>query len=170
MRHDSVEKLLHSVVNEGVGQAERQQQNLPSAERTIPDLVIFLNNQPFLCDVTIVDTLADTNLAVASKKSGGAAEAAAAKKVVKYQLVAQAMGAKHLPFAVETTGGMSELAKRLIREIHFAAHQHCTWRDVEAVGSHLVDAIAIAVQRCSGMALRASLERERRIAMGTSAA
>ena len=81
-----------------------------------------------------------------------------------------AMGAVHLPFAVETMGGLSESAQRLIREIHHAAREHCTWRDADLIGTHLVDSIAIAVQRCSGMALRASLEKERRIAMGSAAA
>ena len=36
------------------------------------------------------------------------------------------------------------------------------WRDVDASGSHLLDSVAIAVQRCSGMAVRASVEREAR--------
>jgi len=42
--------------------------------------------------------------------------------------------------------------------------------DADEIGAHLVDSIAVAVPRCTGMALRASLEKERRIAMGASAA
>ena len=34
----------------------------------------------------------------------------------------------------------------------------------------MVDSIAIALQRCTGMALRASVERERRVVMGAAAA
>jgi len=30
---------------------------------------------------------------------------------------------------------------------------HCTWRDANAIGAHLLDSVAIAVQRCTGMAL-----------------
>ena len=77
------------------------------------------------------------------------------------------MGAVHLPFAVESMGGLSKSAQQLIREIHCAAEQHCTWRDVNTIGAHLVDVVAIAVQRYTGMALRVSLDKERRVALGT---
>ena len=149
-----------------MGQCYRQQRNLPAAERTIPDLVLYLNGKPLLSDVTVVDPMADTNLAEAVLGSGRAVEAAAARKVAKYAATAEAMVAVHLPFAVETTGGLSESAQQLIREIHHSAGQHCTWREAESIGSHLVDSIAIAVQRCTGMALQANIQQERRIAMG----
>lgn len=80
------------------------------------------------------------------------------------------MDATHLPFAIETMGGLSESAQQLIREIYHAARTHCTWRDANAIGTHLVDSIAIAVQRCTGMALQASLGREMQLAMGAQAA
>jgi hypothetical protein len=51
-----------------------------------------------------------------------------------------------------------------------SAGDHCTWREADAIGTHLVDSIAIAVQRCTGMALRVSLNRERSVAMGAFAA
>ena len=81
-----------------------------------------------------------------------------------------AMDAVHLPFAVETTGGLSETAQRLIREIHHSASTHWSWRDANAIGTHLVDSIAIAVQRCTGMVLRASMKREPGIATVAQAA
>ena len=34
------------------------------------------------------------------------------------------------------------------------------------IGKHLVDAVASAVQRCSGMALQASADRDMRMAIG----
>ena len=80
------------------------------------------------------------------------------------------MQAVHLPFAVETMGGLSESAQQLLREIHHSASTHCTWRDADAIGSHLLDCVAIAVQRCTGMALRASVERETTRALGARAA
>ena len=92
------------------------------------------------------------------------AREAARKEEEKYKPVAEAMCAVHLPFAVETMGGLSETAQQLIREIHHSASTHCPWRDANAIGTHLVDSIAIAVQRCTGM------ERERGTAMGAQAA
>ena len=87
-----------------------------------------------------------------------------------FRLVAEAMDAVRLPFAVESMGGLSETAQQLIREIHHSASTQCTWRDADTIGTHLVDSIAIAVQRCTGMTLRASLEREMQLAMGAQAA
>ena len=57
-------------------------------------------------------------------------------------------------------GGLSESAQQLIREIHHSAGSHCTWRDAAAIGVYPVESVAIAVQRCTGMALQASVERD----------
>ena len=75
-----------------------------------------------------------------------------------------------MPFAVETTGGLSESAQRLIRAIHHSAGSHRTWRDASTIGTHLVNAVAIAVQRCNGMALQRSQWMEWDVAMGARAA
>ena len=61
-------------------------------------------------------------------------------------------------------------ALQLVREIHHSASTHCTWRNADTIGSHLLDCVAIAVQRCTGMALRASVERETTRALGARAA
>lgn len=91
---------------------DRQQHNLPSAERTIPDLFNQLNGKPCLCDVTVEDTLADINLATAAHQPGRAAKKVADKKVHKYRACAEAMQAVHLPFAVEMTRGFGESAQQ----------------------------------------------------------
>ena len=113
-------------------------------------------------------------LAAASRRTGQlareAAKKAAKKKEDKYKHVAEQMSAVHLPFAVESMGGLSETAQQLIRGVHHSVGSHCTWRDANAVGTHLVDAVAMAVQRCTGMALQTSADREMRVAMGVGAA
>ena len=144
--------------------------NNPAANRTIPDLLIYLDNQTFLCDVTVADTLADGYLPLSKHGPGRLAEKKAQKKEQKYRKVATEMQAVHLPFAVETMAGLSESAQQLLREIHHSASTHCTWRDADAIGSHLLDSVAITVQRCTGMALRASVERETTRALGARAA
>ena len=118
--------------------------------------------------MTVADTLADSNLATAARRPGQLAKEAAKKKEDKYRLVAESMDATHLPFAVESMGGLSESAQQLVREIHHSAGAHCTWRDADSIGTHPIDSIAIAVQRCTGMALQASMEREMELVMGTS--
>ena len=85
-------------------------------------------------------------------------------------LAADAMRAVHLPFAVETMGGLSESAQQLIRETHHSTGDHNTWHDAAIIGTHLVDAVAIAVQRCTGMALQKSQWRERQVATAAQVA
>ena len=101
-------------------------------------------------------------------KRGRENEVEAEKKERKYRRVETEMRAVHLPFAVETMGGLSKSALQLVREIHHSASTHCTWRNADTIGSHLLDCVAIAVQRCTGMALRASVERETARALGLS--
>ena len=136
----------------------------------MPDLLIRMNNQVILCDVTVTDTLANSNLATAASGPAQLAEEAAKGKLDKYELVAEAMHAVHLPFAVESMGGLSESAQQLIRAIHYSAGSHRTWRDAGTVGTHLVNVVAIAVQRCTGMALQKTQWMERDVAMGSRAA
>ena len=113
--------------------------------------------------------MADTNLATASTGLDKLANQASSKKEEKYGATTTTMQAKHLPFAVETMGGLSQTARQLIRVIYHSAKQHCTWRDVDAIVTHLVDSIAIAVQSTLGRSLQVSLEGEARIAMGAAA-
>ena len=53
---------------------------------------------------------------------------------------------------------------------HHSAGDHNTWRDAAIIGTHLVDAVAIAVLRCTGMALQKSQWRARQVAMEAQAA
>ena len=62
------------------------------------------------------------------------------------------MNATHLPFAVETMGGLSTAAQQLVHEIHNSTGTHCTWRDAKLIGTHQIDSVAIAVQRYTGNA------------------
>lgn len=129
LRHDSIELQLIQTIRDGVGTAYRQQRGLQGADRTIPDLLIRLGNRTYLCDVTVVDTLANTHLDIAAAGPGKMAESAAKKKVDKYAACAAAIRVVHLPFAVETMGGLSKSALQLLREIHNAAASGCHWRD-----------------------------------------
>ena len=57
---------------------------------------------------------------------------------------------------------LSESALQLVLDIHHChgASTYKKWRDADTIGAHLLDSIAIAVQRCTGMKVRAVLERE----------
>ena len=100
LRHDTIEMQLTETIRGGVGIAYPQQHNLPAAERTVPDLVIYLGNKVYLCDETVIGTLAESNLAVASRGPSVLANAAAKKKVDKYRAVAAAAGVMRLRLAI----------------------------------------------------------------------
>ena len=114
--------------------------------------------------------VANTNLPYSTVRSGCLADKWASKKVRKYSACAERLGATHLPFAVESMGGLSESALQLVREIHHSAGTSGTWRDPDTIGAHLLDSIAIAVQRGCGMAVRASMDGEMRRVFGAAAA
>ena len=80
------------------------------------------------------------------------------------------MPSVQLSFVVESMGGLSESAQQLIREVQHSARDHCPWKSADVIGMRLVRSIAIAVQRFTGMALQVSLDKERSVAMGGSAA
>ena len=69
-------------------------------------MLIHLGNRAYLCDVTVADNLADSNLAKASDRPGQLARQKAKDKIAKYKDVAEQMSAVHLPFAVEAMGGL----------------------------------------------------------------
>ena len=60
--------------------------------------------------------------------------------------------------------------KAAICPVHFSTQRLYTWRDADEIGADPVDSIAIAVQRCAGMVLRARVKHERRVAMSAAAA
>ena len=113
--------------------------------------------------------MANTHLDTAASGPGKLANHATKGKVDKYAECAAANDAVHLPFAVETMGGLSVSAQQLLREIHHAAASGRQWRDAQEIGTHLVSGIAISVQRCQGVALQASLRREVTMAVGQAA-
>ena len=51
-----------------------------------------------------------------------------------------------------------------------ASRSDSTHAYANAIGSHLLNNVAIAVQRCTNMALRASMEQEMTRALGASVA
>ena len=81
--------MLHNTIRDGIGLAYRQQHGLPSAARTVPDLLIQLDNRTFLCDVTVADTLGDANLVHSKRGPGCLADHKGRGKEQKYSAVAK---------------------------------------------------------------------------------
>ena len=116
-----------------------------------PDLLVQMSNRALICNVTVVDTLADSSLALAGQGRPSWRTRRHARMVDKPMLAADTMRPVHLPFAVETTGRLSESARQLIRQMRRSAGSHSTCRDADVNSTQLVDAVAIAEQRCTAL-------------------
>jgi len=124
-------------------------------ERQRPDLSIVAGTKRYLVDVTVVNPLALSNLAVASSAPLATAEKAAKLKLTKYADLAKRSRATFVPFAVETTGGFCKAAVQFVKDVTSAASKlHFSWCPSEEVRG-LLPSIAAAVQ--SGNAHAVSL-------------
>ena len=113
-------------------------------------------------------SLAESSPGTTGTRAGKLVEETVEAKVDTYQLAATNLRELSAcrTLSVETMGGLVCRRKQLILAIPYAAHMHTTWRDAERIGTHLLDAIAIAVRCCSGTALRRSRDRERETERG----
>ena len=74
MRHDAIEQQLHETIRDGVELDYRQQHGLLAADRTVPDLLIRMDCEVFLCDVTVAHSrLSDVECAIAARLNLGLA-------------------------------------------------------------------------------------------------
>ena len=85
----------------------------------------------------------------ASSRSLALAHRAAAAKQVKYSAVASTQRAHFIPFAVETTGGITQEASQLIDQLSFASKDHLTLPSHHPFAHSIFASIAIAIQRAT---------------------
>ena len=84
----------------------------------------------------------------------------ALKKTNKYAEITQhQQGARFLPFAIETTGGLGRDARALVEQISLACRDHLTLLTHTTIARGLRAAIAIAVQRGNALAMQAGRSR-----------
>jgi hypothetical protein len=151
-------KALYSHAILAGGAATLEPHGLSPAGRLRPDMQILFPGQHILTDVVISHPLCPSHIAQASTGSCRVADKEAFKKSDKYAEVTQYQeGARFVPFAIETTGGMGKDARALVEQISLACRDHLTLQTHASIARGLRAAIAIAVQRGNGLAMQAFL-------------
>ena len=69
----------------------------------------------------------------------------------KYDEIAERHGAKLLPFAVETCGGMAPDAVALVRALAEEGDEHLSLWNKDTITEHVHAAVAIAVQAANAL-------------------
>ena len=103
-------------------------------------------------DVTVPDTFAATHLPLTSITPSAAADRAATKKKMKYQLLTQTH--TFTPLAVETTGAFNTEVSKFLQDIG----RRCT----EATGdiketAYLFQQVSVAIQRGNALSIMGTL-------------
>ena len=126
LRHDSVVNALYHHSDHSGAAACKEPQGLSTEDGRRPDLQIILPGACILTDVVVSHPLCPSYVSLASSRPLAIARRAANYKQLKYKDVAATQLAHFIPFAVETTGGLSQDAKKLIDQLSLACKDHLT--------------------------------------------
>ena len=159
LRHDSVVHALYHHSDHSGAAACKEPQGLSTEDGRRPDLQIVLPGASILTDVVVSHPLAPSHVSVASSKVLAVAQQAAKRKQAKYKDVAATQHAHFIPFAVETTGGISQEAAQLIDQISLACKDHLTLPSHQSYANIVHSSIAIAVQKGNALAIHAGYSR-----------
>jgi len=114
------------------------------------------NNKPLTWDVTVAHTLADSYVSATTRSGGAAAEQAAGRKTVKYDLLAQT-GRLFQPIAAETLGPLNQSSIAFFSKLG---------RKIASISGHnrepsfLFQRISITVQRFNSILLHNSFSSD----------
>ena len=149
-RHDAVVEAVCRVARQVGAQVRTEVKGLDPGSEQRPDLQIVFPGRMLLTDVSVSHTL--TPAAVASLKAQ--THARQSGKNTKYASVASRLGAELLNVVVDTSGGMTAGALKLVGAIGEEGERWSagTWTS-GAITRHLMGAIAVAVQRGNAMAM-----------------
>jgi hypothetical protein len=107
---------------------------------------ILFPGQHILTDVVVTHPLCPTHLDRAATGPCRVADDEAVKKSNKYAEVTEHQeGARFLPFAIETTGGLGRGARALIEQISLACRDHLTLQTHTSIARGLRASIAVRV-------------------------
>jgi hypothetical protein len=96
---------------------------------------------------------------MSSKKQLVLAEWAARRKHHSYDEVAQQHHMRLLPFSVETMGGLSTEAQKLIEQIGLACRDHLCLETHESIARGVLASVAVAVQKGNALTVQAAYGR-----------
>jgi hypothetical protein len=152
LRHNAVVNTLYHAALAIGAQAEREPKGLSSNDDLRPDLQMYFPGTHMLTDVVVTHPLSPSF--VANRKaftSVGVARAYQQEKHLKYDALAEKMGAKLLPFAVETCGGLTPDAEKLIKCMAEEGEDQVAIWDKRTIRQHVHRLLAVSVQTGNAM-------------------
>ena len=149
-RHDAVVDAISRVARQVGAQVRTEVKGLDPNSEQRPDLKVVFPGRMLLTDVSISHTL--TPSAVAAGRAQTSARLSG--KNTKYAGVASRLGAELLNVVVDTGGGMTGAAMKLVDAVGEEGERWSagTWSSA-AITRHLLGAIAVAVQRGNALAM-----------------
>ena len=155
-RHDAVVEAISCVARQVGAQVRTEVTGLNPCNDQRPDLQIVFPGRMLLSDVSVSHTL--TPAGVASLQSQASKRQSAKKS--KYASVASRLGAELLNVVVDTSGGMTADALRLIQAVGEEGEKWSagTWTSA-AIRRHLTGAVAIGLQRGNAIAMLSGYSR-----------
>ena len=153
IRHNLVLQVLYRLINYVGGVAAREPIDLHDSDGRRPDLELILRSLHALLDVMIVNPLCPTHLIASSKKSLASVRQGERIKTNKYKGTAAQHEAKFIPFVIESTGGLSDIAVSLLKQIILASRDNRTLWAWEEVSKECFCLVAIAIQKGNAMTM-----------------
>ena len=159
-RHDAVVEAISRVARQVGAQVRTEVTGLNPCNDQRPDLQVVFPGRMLLSDVSVSHTL--TPAGVASLQSQASKRQSAKKS--KYASVASRLGAELLNVVVDTSGGMTADALRLIQAVGEEGEKWSagTWTSA-AIRRHLTGAVAIGLQRGNAIAMLSGYSRTARV-------
>jgi hypothetical protein len=159
LRHNAVVQALFHHADHAGAAACKEPQGYSSEDGRRPDLHIVIPRASLLTDVVVSHPLAPSHIATAATRTLAVAKRAAAFKTSKYKQLAAAQSTTFIPFAVETTGGISSDALKVIEQLSLASQEHLTLPSRHPFANDVLSSIAIAIQRGNAAAIYAGYTR-----------
>jgi hypothetical protein len=157
LRHDTVLNALYYAALAVGAQAEREPKGLSWGDGKRPDLQVYFPGTHLLSDVVVSHPLAPGYAGAHSSEfchahaPTGVARNKQRRKHDKYDDVAERHGAKLLPFAVETCGGLAPDAVTFVRALAEDGDEQLSLWSKDSITEHIHASVTIAVQAANAL-------------------
>ena len=147
-RHDRLRDVIYETASSAALAPHKEERHLlPGTAARPGDILIqrWSDGKDAAMDVTVTSPLAPSNLAAAAQ-AGGALSKAYTRKVRDTAAACQQQGLIFLPIAVETLGGMHQVAIQQLKKLASALARH-TGADEREVTSHLFMRVSLQLMK-----------------------
>ena len=148
-RHNKIRDLLFSQCQASVLAPRKEVQNLLDNTGEKPaDIFIpsWSNGCPAAIDVTITNPLNMDIVSKSANQAGSAAAMRAASKITKYHQACASKNINFIPFALETFGGFSKEAQKVINKVTSALALNAGW-DYKVIKKQFYERLSVQIQK-----------------------